>query len=167
MKQCKLLLVLLAFVLVLCCCNNTEVPPVTGEQENSVQAQNELCLIENGSSSYTIILPDRCSTFATDVGTYCWKMFKETYGAELPINNDWVSDPSAIPTDTFEILIGVTNRAESAEAYANLGDNMYRVTCQNNRVVIVTAGVPVGVSGSTNIMKAYKVGEESLGNLKL
>ena len=34
-------------------------------------------------------------------------------------------------------------------------------------MVVITAGVPVGVSGSTNILKAHKVGEESLGNLKL
>ncbi len=34
-------------------------------------------------------------------------------------------------------------------------------------MVVITAGVPVGVSGSTNILKAHVVGEESLGNLKL
>ncbi|MEG0091427.1 MAG: pyruvate kinase alpha/beta domain-containing protein [Oscillospiraceae bacterium] len=34
-------------------------------------------------------------------------------------------------------------------------------------LVVVTAGVPVGVSGSTNILKAHKVGTSSLGTLKL
>lgn len=34
-------------------------------------------------------------------------------------------------------------------------------------IVVITAGVPVGISGSTNILKAHKVGTSSLGNLKL
>ena len=34
-------------------------------------------------------------------------------------------------------------------------------------LVVVTAGVPVGVAGSTNILKAHTVGKTSLGNLKL
>lgn len=34
-------------------------------------------------------------------------------------------------------------------------------------MVVITAGVPVGVSGSTNILKAHKVGTSSLGTLKL
>lgn len=34
-------------------------------------------------------------------------------------------------------------------------------------LVVVTAGVPVGVSGSTNILKAQVVGKTSLGHLKL
>ena len=33
--------------------------------------------------------------------------------------------------------------------------------------VVVTAGVPVGVSGSTNILKVQTVGKISLGHLKL
>ncbi|MEG1801555.1 MAG: pyruvate kinase, partial [Oscillospiraceae bacterium] len=38
---------------------------------------------------------------------------------------------------------------------------------EENDLVVVTAGVPVGVSGSTNILKAHKVGTSSLGTLKL
>ena len=34
-------------------------------------------------------------------------------------------------------------------------------------MVVVTAGVPVGVAGSTNIIKAQEVGKICLGNLKL
>ena len=53
-------------------------------------------------------------------------------------------------------LIDISTAAAKKEKLLKDGD-----------MVIVTAGVPVGVSGSTNIMKAHKVGEESLGNLKL
>ncbi len=37
---------------------------------------------------------------------------------------------------------------------------------QDGDLVVVTAGVPVGVAGSTNILKAHIVGKSSLGNLK-
>ncbi len=38
---------------------------------------------------------------------------------------------------------------------------------QEGDLVVVTAGVPVGVSGSTNILKAHTVGKASLEGLKL
>ncbi len=38
---------------------------------------------------------------------------------------------------------------------------------KDGQTVVVTAGVPVGVSGSTNILKVQTVGKISLGNLKL
>ncbi|MBE6887414.1 MAG: pyruvate kinase [Ruminococcaceae bacterium] len=53
-------------------------------------------------------------------------------------------------------LIDISTAAAKKEKILEDGD-----------MVVITAGVPVGVSGSTNIMKAHKVGEESLGNLKL
>lgn len=53
-------------------------------------------------------------------------------------------------------LIDISTAAAKRENMISDGD-----------MVVITAGVPVGVSGSTNILKAHVVGEESLGNLKL
>ncbi|MBQ7923491.1 MAG: hypothetical protein IJ325_13115 [Clostridia bacterium] len=138
-KQFKNLLALLfAAVLFLVGCN-TDVVDETDVSETEVQNVNEFCLYENGTGLYTIVQSSKSSDTANDAGSLCWKTFKETFNAELPISDDWVMDPSAIPTDSAEILIGNTNRAESAEVYAAMDQYVYRITCTNNRIVIAAS----------------------------
>ncbi|MBE6568678.1 MAG: hypothetical protein E7658_00500 [Ruminococcaceae bacterium] len=138
-KQLKnLLAVLFAAVLFLAGCG-ADVSDETDAAETEVQASSELCLYENGTALYSIVMPDRCSEFAEEAGSFCWKTFVESYNAELAINNDWVADPASIPADTLEILIGNTNRAESAEVYATMDTYAYRITCINNRIVIAAS----------------------------
>ncbi|MBQ7922526.1 MAG: hypothetical protein IJ325_08115 [Clostridia bacterium] len=139
MKCSKLLLSLLTAGLILCGCSSVDPKQESDTHETEVQAPGELCLFENGQAAYTIVQPDLGSDIVYAAGTLCWKTLLQNYNAELMLANDWTADPSAIPTDTLEILIGDTNRPESAEAKASLGNAAYRITCMNDRIVIVAA----------------------------
>lgn len=139
MKANKLLASILTAGLLLSGCGVTTPSEETGVQATETQpaAPVELCLAENGQSSYTIIKPDRCSDTVSSLTSLCWKTFAQTYGAELGISTDWVEDPAEIPADAPEILIGTTNRPESTEAATALESNLYSVICVGNRIVIV------------------------------
>ena len=138
-KQCqKLLFLLFAAVLFLAGCN-ANVVDETNVAETEVQDSGTFCLYENGNSLYTIVQSAKANDVVTAAGSLCWSTFKNTYNSELPISDDWIADPTAIPADAAEILIGNTNRAESAEVYAGMDPYAYRITCINNRIVIAAS----------------------------
>ena len=142
MRISKLLTAVLAAGLLLCGCQNAPEPADTTEDtaaETVVEEAGELCLFENGAGLYKFVRPDECSNDVTDTATLGWRLIKDTYGCEVKITTDWVKKNAPIPTDTPEILIGATNRAESAELAASLNATSYRVKCMNNRIVIVGA----------------------------
>lgn len=69
----------------------------------------------------------------------------------------WGVEPILMGTvHSTDELIDISIAAAQREKLLKEGD-----------LVVVTAGVPVGVSGSTNILKAQVVGKISLGHLKL
>lgn len=137
MKVNKIFISLLTVGLLLCGCQGNKPADETEMGETEVQTATELVIAENGQCAYTVVLPDRCSDEASAAGTKIWRIFSETYNTEIVLANDWVADPSEIPTDTLEILIGDTNRPETAAVKAELGDELYRIAIENNRIVIV------------------------------
>ncbi|MBE6568977.1 MAG: hypothetical protein E7658_02005 [Ruminococcaceae bacterium] len=137
MKANKILIALLTAGLLLCGCQGNQPADETDAGETEVQAVTDLVIAENGQSAYTVVLPDRCSDTASAAGTKIWKTFTETYNTEIGLANDWVADPAEIPVGTPEILIGDTNRPETAAVKAELGEDLYRVAIENNRIVIV------------------------------
>ncbi|MEG1863311.1 MAG: pyruvate kinase [Oscillospiraceae bacterium] len=69
----------------------------------------------------------------------------------------WGVTPVLMPSvQSTDELIDISIATSKKEKLLEEGD-----------MVVVTAGVPVGVSGSTNILKAQVVGKVSLGHLKL
>lgn len=142
MRISKLLTAVLAAGLFLCGCQNTvEVSDTTKDAaaETVAEEAGEICLFENGEVLYKFVRPDECSDDVTDTATLGWRLIKENHGCEVKITTDWVKKNAPIPTDTPEILIGATNRAESAELAETINATSYRVKCMNNRIVIVGA----------------------------
>ena len=95
-------------------------------------------LAENGQSAYSIMRmdydPDRLVTNA------CVKLrqaIEAATGANCEIKSDWVNRGETVPTDTLEILVGETNRQESIDAYATLGENEYLIALKGHRLVII------------------------------
>lgn len=137
MKLRNIFAALLAAGLLLCGCQETAEPDATGETAaETVEEVQELCLFENGEGLYKLVRPEECSADVTDAATLGWRLIKDAYGCELKIMTDWVKKSEDIPVGTPEILIGETNRPETAEAAAALGERSYRVTCVNDRIVI-------------------------------
>ncbi len=95
-------------------------------------------MIENGSLNYTVIRPEVASVElkATAV-RLCTAIKNKVQLNKVNINEDYVNRGESVPTDTPEILVGLTNRQESIDAHAQLGENEYIIAFVNNRLVIV------------------------------
>ncbi|MBR2621231.1 MAG: hypothetical protein IKC97_02535 [Clostridia bacterium] len=130
---CLLLSALLLFSGVAC------KPQIPDEPDPEPQPEEELIeLIQDGKMTYTVVRPDGASTeIRTTAVRLCAAIKEKTGLKEVPISDDYVNRNDPVPTDTLEILVGRTNRAESVDAHAQLGENQYIISFTNNRVVII------------------------------
>ncbi len=130
---CLLLSALLLFSGVAC------KPQIPDEPNPEPQPEEELIeLIQDGKMTYTVVRPDGASTeIRTTAVRLCAAIKEKTGLKEVPISDDYVNRNDPVPTDTLEILVGRTNRAESVDAHAQLGENQYIISFTNNRVVII------------------------------
>ena len=93
---------------------------------------------ENGMSEYKIVRMDYDPNGdITDVCVTLRNAIETATGAYCEIQGDWVNRGETVPTDTKEILIGQTNRQESIDAYATLGENEYLIAVKGQRLVII------------------------------
>ena len=140
MKLKKLFTVLLTAGLLLTGCGESDVPETSEDTAaETVQEVAALCLFENGEGLYKFVRPDECSDDVIAAATLGWRTIKDEYSCEVKITTDWAKKPENIPVGTPEILIGLTNRPESAEIAGTVGLNKYRITCVGNRIVIAAA----------------------------
>ncbi len=91
-----------------------------------------LDIIKDGVTSYVIVRPDSCDTALKTSASLLLNALKTISGTtDIGIKTDY---EEAAP---YEILIGNTNRPESAEVAARLGDNDYRIEIVGDKLVIV------------------------------
>ena len=130
---CLLLSALLLFSGVAC------KPQIPDEPDPEPQPEEELIeLIQDGKMTYTVVRPDGASTeIRTTAVRLCAAIKEKTGLKEVPISDDYVNRNDPVPTDTLEILVGRTNRAESVDAHAQLGENQYIISFTNTRGVII------------------------------
>ena len=97
-----------------------------------------LDFIANGATSYTVIRSDLANADIKSAAVSVCKAIKEKTGLkDMPISDDYVKRGEPVPTDTLEILVGMTNRAESTQAHEQLSENEYIITIINKRLVII------------------------------
>ncbi|MBE6620040.1 MAG: hypothetical protein E7625_01575 [Ruminococcaceae bacterium] len=97
-----------------------------------------LHLIANGATSYTVVRSETANVDIRKAAVRVCAVLKEKTGLkDMPINEDYVKRGEPVPTDTLEILVGMTNRAESIEAHAQLSENEYVIAIMNKRLVII------------------------------
>lgn len=93
------------------------------------------------TSDYYVTRPEsRSPTVESVEKTYAVAIrnaLNETTGLSVGIKDDWYRDETEIPA--LEILVGETNRSESAQVYAELGENEWRVTVVGSKIVIAGA----------------------------
>jgi len=87
--------------------------------------------------SYTAIRSDTSDEKTTKAFSTFVNAVEDMTGTRLPITTDWVKRGEDIPTDTREILIGITNRIESQEIASTLRWNDYVIKVVGNRLVII------------------------------
>ena len=134
---CIVLVLLLCGTAVLCACSKDpdkdpdETPP-TDETNPGGDDVKTVDLILNGQSQYTIVRPDAGGNILRTASVSLRK-------ALMALSN---VDEVGLMTDyetavEKELLIGDTNRPESAEVKARLGDDAYRAEIVNDKIVIV------------------------------
>ncbi len=97
-------------------------------------------ICDNGMSEYEIVRPDKgYYDVLKEAVQSLRKAFSQHAGVDMNVSEDWVKDASEIPASATEILIGNTNRSESAQAAEGLKINDYRVKyfAASRRLVIV------------------------------
>ena len=118
-----------------------------GDLTSDSESQEEnytLNLVQGGKTEYVIIVPTKAKDFTNDTKLAVESLirsFKNYTGAEITYKTDYMGydenyndiepDPNAL-----EILIGNTNRPESAEAIADLGFSEYAIKAVGKKLVI-------------------------------
>lgn len=105
----------------------------------------DLEITSANAKSYTVIRPSTVGSSLSDAAQYLYKSFKNK-GFDVNFADDWVNDESSIPNDAYEILVGVTNRAESKAFASGLRINDYVIAAEGNRIVIVGGSESATVS---------------------
>ncbi|MBQ7319313.1 MAG: DUF4350 domain-containing protein [Clostridia bacterium] len=105
-------------------------------EEDDPPAKEMLTIID-GATDYKVIRSDLSTKDVTMAAVDLRKALIAATGVEIAIESDYVERGKEIPADTLEILVGATNRAESEQVLATLGENEYSISVVGNRVVIV------------------------------
>ncbi|MBQ3125520.1 MAG: hypothetical protein IJC15_00500, partial [Clostridia bacterium] len=118
-------------------------PADTNTAETTVPVETEppipqYAIIENGTSNFKIVRSDLAKETVVQAAIALRKAFEAKYNYAIPLETDWVKKDDPIPTDTFEILVGTTNRAESIAAAEKLNDGEFIIEVASpNRIVIL------------------------------
>ncbi len=111
--------------------DTTQDPPID-------QPEELIQFIENGVVTYTVVRPEAgAQEVIKSAVAICSAIKAKTGVKSVPIAEDYVNRGESVPTDTLEILVGLTNREESIAAHAQLAENEYIIAIVNNRLVII------------------------------
>ncbi|MHB1151935.1 MAG: hypothetical protein ACYCWE_11715 [Eubacteriales bacterium] len=109
-------------------CKGIDAPDKIGKIEN------QLIVVQNKTSPYIIVRPDEGSAAETEATIKLKAAISKVTGTELKITTDW--DGKTDNSNRLEILIGNTNRIESAQAAKELTENQFVIKTMNSRIVI-------------------------------
>lgn len=93
----------------------------------------------DGSTKFKVIRPELTNNVMVEMAVNFMNDLNKAYKSKVGISDDWVKKTDAdgtISTEDFEILLGDTNRKESALAKEQMGGNDYIICVIGNKVVI-------------------------------
>ena len=157
----KVLLLLLAVCSVFLCvsCGELTKPADGTESESDTDAATEevfapLALATNGKSEYTIYYPEdnneifACAKRVADA-------FKNYTGADIKCKGDLLNRGEISDPDALEILVGPTNRPETATVKEQLAPDEYAVCQVRNKLVILGYNLEATGSAVDYFIKNY------------
>ena len=102
-----------------------------------------LCdIVTDGAPVYSVIRSDKIVapnelSYIVDLMNKISDAVEEKCGYPLVLDNDWVKRGEEPDPMKYEILVGETNRPETAEVISSLGDSDFAVRAVGNKIVIV------------------------------
>ncbi len=134
-------LVLILFqllVLVSCASPGGSADDTSDDRQTTDTAGAEaISLVPDGEALYSLVRPEKAGEALVDAVSALRNKVSEGSGVEFKIMTDWVKSDEEIDNRSYEILIGATNRAASAEAGAGLLADDYIITLIGNKIVIL------------------------------
>ncbi len=133
-----LLTILLLMQLAACKTDKTPADTTTITPETTVPQPVEIVL-NSKDTLYTIISSEDASEEVEAIASGFWKsMFSASLSQRLQIDVDWVQNKEDADNDNYEILIGETNRPETAEAKELLNTYLdYAISVSGNKIAII------------------------------
>lgn len=99
--------------------------------EGNVEQDVSFDLTKELIASYTVIIPSQTDENMTAVASFLQMMLEQSLGVKPEIKTDEAEEAE------HEILIGLTNRKESAELYGNLKEREYGYALVGKKLLIV------------------------------
>lgn len=131
---CVLLVVLMLPVWVISCSkggNDTQ-----NDAEKFHSADGRIALVLDGAPVYKIIRPDGSGEKIVKAASSILAAIREKCGVDLEIGDDWIAKGESPDSSAKEILIGATNRPETAEVKEKLSDFNFGIEVVGNKIVI-------------------------------
>ena len=112
-------------------------------------------LTKQDAKNYTVIMPKSCATEIRDASLDLFDDMRKE-GFELKeCKYDGGENEKDIPTDACEILIGQTNRPQSAAHAVGLRRDDFTIAVENSRIIIVGGSSDAVVSGVAYFLENY------------
>lgn len=102
------------------------------EPADNPQNDEPIFVGKDALSEYVIVRSDSADEEAVSATSQLYTELRTKYGIKMEFTTDYVGAGESIPTDTKEILVGLTNRAESKGVrYLD-----YEIAFENQRIII-------------------------------
>lgn len=113
--------------------------------DTSAEIVEELKIVEDGASQFTIIYPDSPGTELFQAVKALADAIKEATGVTLKTDNDFVKRGESHDSEAYEILIGETNYDETAEVLKDLKMSDYAIVQSGHKIVITAHSVELTI----------------------
>lgn len=128
-----------------------------------------LDIIKDGKALFTVVRAEECNKYMLERTQEVREVIEAVTGVAPPLGTDWIKKNTTPDSSTYEILVGETNRPETAEVKASLGVNEYTVRAVGNKIVLIgssATGTGKAVAAFTTLIKE-SVGEKIDGKANL
>lgn len=130
-------LLLLACLLCTVCACGGEIFADVGGDTSSAETTAAPVLMPVDMGQYHIVRADKGAAEEISAATRLHSALLAQFGSAPELTTDWARTEADIPTDTPEILVGATNRAESKQFAEGLLAEDYVIAVSGRRVVIL------------------------------
>lgn len=154
MKNFKLLFItlLICLALILAACGGEEAP-IGGDKKSrdtvSYTVGDNVIIADGNGCGYTVIRPESCEKTITDAAVSINKAIMGIIGDLPQLKTDFGTKESN------EILVGMTNRPESAKAAEGLGEKDFRILFEGTKIAIVGGSDEATAEAASYFLENY------------
>ncbi len=105
----------------------------------------DFVVAENGASSFVIVRGENASKDEINVAVALREMLREQLGVTVELKEDFIREGTKFVAQDNEIVVGLTNRAESADASEGLKMGEYRILQKGTRLAIAFGSAEAGM----------------------